>query len=72
MGYSVVIGISAVILVYLLPSFLNHFEEIVNRSLLDLKVYLLRQKEGLYMLVLLASPRWRWCPGEYLLVAYKI
>ena len=22
------------------------------------------------MLVLLASPRWRWCPGEYLLVPY--
>ena len=30
-----------------------------------LKAYLLRQKDGLYMLVLLASPRWRWCPGEY-------
>ena len=37
-----------------------------------LKAYLLRQKDGLYMLVLLASPRWRWCPGEYLLVAYRI
>ena len=24
------------------------------------------------MLVLLASPRLRWCPGEYLLVAYSI
>ena len=35
-----------------------------------LKAYKLRQKYGLYMLVLLASPRWRWCPGEYLLVSY--
>ena len=34
----------------------------------DLKVYLLHQKDGLYMLVVLASPGWRWCPGEYLLV----
>ena len=25
---------------------------------------------GLYMLVLIASPRWRWCLGEYLLVPY--
>ena len=22
------------------------------------------------MLVLLASPRWRWCPGEYFLIPY--
>ena len=29
-----------------------------------LKAYLLRQKDGLYMLVLLASPIWRWCPGD--------
>ena len=35
-----------------------------------LKAYLLRQKDGLYMLVLLASPRWRWCPGQYSLVPY--
>ena len=39
---------------------------------MTLKAYLLRQKDGLYMLVLLASPRWRWCPGEYLLVSYRI
>ena len=37
---------------------------------LDLKAYLLRQKYGRYMLVLLASPRWRWCPADYLLVPY--
>ena len=36
----------------------------------SLKAYLLRQKDWLYMLVLLASPRWRWCPDEYLLVPY--
>ena len=40
------------------------------RSHVYLKAYLLREKDGLYMLVLLASPRWRWCPGEYLLVPY--
>ena len=34
-----------------------------------LKAYLhvLGEKDGLYMLV---SPRWRCCPGEYLLVPY--
>ena len=35
-----------------------------------LNVYLLRQKDGLYMLVVLASPRWGWCPGKYLLVPF--
>ena len=38
----------------------------------SLKAYLRHQKDGLYMLVLLASPRWSWCPGEYLLVSYRI
>ena len=37
---------------------------------IPLKAYLLRQKDGLYTLVSLASPRWPWCPGEYLLVPY--
>ena len=37
-----------------------------------LKAYLLCQKEGLYMLVILASSRWCWCPGEYLPVSYRI
>ena len=36
-----------------------------------LKGYLLRQKDGLYMLVVLASPRWRWYPGKYLLIPYN-
>ena len=34
-----------------------------------LKAVLRSSKDGLYMLVLLASPRWRWCPGEYFLVS---
>jgi len=29
-----------------------------------LKAYLLRQKDGLYMLVLLGSSRWHWCAGS--------
>ena len=29
-------------------------------------------KGGSYILVLLASPRWRWCPGEYSLVSNRI
>ena len=39
-----------------------------------LKAYLhvLRQKDGLYMLVLLASTIWHWCLGEYLLVSYSM
>ena len=37
----------------------------------SLKAYLLRQKVG-PMFVLLASPRWRWCPGKNLLVSYRI
>ena len=37
----------------------------------SLKAYWLRQKGGSYMLVLLASPRWRWCPGEYSLVSLQ-
>ena len=36
------------------------------------KAYLLSQKYGLYMLVLLASPRWRWSLQEYLLASYRI
>ena len=36
----------------------------------DVKGILLRQKDGLYMLVSLASSRWCGCPGEYLLVPY--
>ena len=38
----------------------------------QLKCNLLGEKDGLYMLVLLASPRWLWCPGEYLLVSYSM
>jgi len=37
-----------------------------------LKCNLLGEKDGLYLLVLLASPRWLWCPGEYLLVSYSM
>ena len=38
----------------------------------NLKCNLLGEKDGLYMLVLSASPRWLWCPGEYLLVSYSM
>ena len=37
-----------------------------------LKGVLTSSKDGLYMLVLLASPRLRWCPGEYFLVPYSM
>ena len=36
-----------------------------------LKCNLPGEKDGLYMLVLLASPRWRWCLGD-ILVPYRI
>jgi len=57
----------------------NHFyHEIIPpiyRGLADqlniLRVLTL-SKDGSYMLVSLASPRWRLCPGEYLLVSYRI
>ena len=45
------------------------FGSYIILEILELKD-VLRQKDGLYMLVLLASPRWRWCPCEYLLVPY--
>ena len=38
----------------------------------ELKCNLLGEKDELYMFVLLASPRWLWCPGEYLLVSYSM
>ena len=39
---------------------------------ISLKCNLLGEKDGLYMLVLLASLKWLWCPGEYLLVSYSM
>ena len=36
----------------------------------EVKGVLTSSKGGCYMLVVLASPRWRWCPGEYSLVLY--
>ena len=41
------------------------------KKIIFLKFNLLGEKGGLYMLVLLASPRWRWCLGEYILVPYR-
>ena len=41
--------------------------EIENEVWLAAEANLLCQKDGLYMLVLLASSRLRWCPSEYLL-----
>ena len=34
-----------------------------GKGLYFIKAELTSSKDGLYMLVLLASPRWRWCPG---------
>ena len=44
----------------------------ISEGVCGLKCNLLGEKDGLYMLVLLASPRWLWCTGEYLLVSYRM
>ena len=60
----------SIIFIIYLPLEIRH--KSVTYKLYKLKCNLLGEKIGLYMLVLLASPRWRWCLGEYILVPYRI
>ena len=53
----------------------TNLDQIMNTKLriqIVIKGVLTLSKDGLYMMVLLASPRWRWCPGKYSLVSYSM